>query len=430
MTDPTVSDTKRNFRLLWSGQTVSQLGSMVTTVALPVAAVSWLHGSTLDVGFIGMLQFLPALILTLPVGAWVDRRKKRPLVIAANIGQACAIGSIPITAAWGWLSIYQLYLVAPVIGMLSLISQLSSSSYIRTLVPKGSLQQANSRLQASGSAARVVGPGIGGVLISAFGAPFALAADAISFMISAGTLSVIRAEEPPESLARRDTTYLSSITEGMSLVYRDRQLRSIIICAAIANLCLSAIGTVEIPYLLNEMNVGSSAVGVIVAVGSVGGIIGAATAGWLSRKIGDGWSIWLGLAILGPFGVFLPLAWHGTGIAFFVLGLFFLECGITVSSVIAITFQQTYCPHDMLARVGASFRVLLMGTIPFGALLGGVAGSQFGDRNALWIFAMVNFIPGILWSLSGASRRRHLPSEPRSSMAGSHIASGEVAHGS
>lgn len=412
MTEPDRHSKNRNFALLWSGQTVSQVGSMVTTVALPVAAVAWLHGTTLDVGIIGALQFLPALILALVVGAWVDRRNKRPLLIAANIGQACAIGSIPIAAAGDWLTMYQLYVVAPIIGVLSLVSQLSSSSYIRTLVPKESLAGANSRLQASGSAARVVGPGIGGVLISAFGAPFALVADAVSFLVSAGTVGAIRAEEPPESRATRDKSYWSSITAGLALAYRDTQLRSLILCAAVVNFCLTAIGTVEIPYLLNEMEVSSTGVGVIVAVGSVGGIIGAALTTWLSKRLGDGWTIWFTLALLGPFGLLLPLAWYGTGIALFVVGLFFLEFGITISTVLVITFQQAYCPHDMLARVSASFRVLLMATIPLGALLGGIAGSQLGNRNALWIFALVNFIPALWRSLTSAGRRRHLPTEP------------------
>lgn len=404
---------KRNFGLLWSGETVSQVGSMVTTVALPLVAVSWLHGSTLDVGFIVMLEFLPTVILGLVAGAWVDRRTKRPLLIATNIGQAFAIGSIPVAAALGWLMIYQVYVVALVMGVLSLVFQLSYGSYLPTLVPKESLQQANSRLQASGSAARVAGPGIGGLLISAFGAPFALVADALSFLVSFGTLSAIRVEERPESRAHRDTPYLSSIAEGLVLVYRDKQLWTLMISAAVANLCLTAIGTVEIPYLANDLKVTASVIGTIVAVGSLGGIIGAVCTRWMSQKLGDGWAIWLALGILGPSGLLLPLAWPGVGIVVFVIGLFFLEGGITVSSVVVMTFRQTYCRQDTLGRVGASYRMLQMGTIPLGALLGGVAAAQFGNHNALWIFTVVNFVPAAYRSLTSAGRVRRLPTAPQ-----------------
>jgi MFS family permease len=403
----------REFGWLWSGQAVSQLGSMVTTVALPLVVVLRLHGSTFEVGLVEALQWLPTAVISLPVGAWADRRHKRPLLIAANLGQAAAVGSIPAAAALGRLTLAQVLAAALVIGLFELVFQVSYGNYLRSLVPdRALLRLANTRSQAADSATRVGGPGLAGVLVSAFGAPFALVADAASFVLSTAALLVIRAAEPPESRSARTVPYLAAIREGLAFTFRDPLLRNLTVSASLANMCLTALGAIEIPYLARDLGAPAAAIGVVIAAGSVGGLAGAAAAGRLSRVLGDGRLSRLALAGTAPFGLLLPAAGRGAGLALFVAGLAFLEAGIVISAIVVNTFRQSYCPHDMLGRVSASMQTLQLGLVPVGALAGGALAAAAGNRAALWILCVANLTPAAWRLLSPGLRQRDLPAGP------------------
>ena len=403
----------RDFGWLWSGQTVSQLGSMVTTVALPLVVVLRLHGSTFEVGLVEALQWLPTAVISLPVGAWADRRHKRPLLIAANLGQAAAVGSIPAAAALGRLTLAQVLAAALVIGLFELVFQVSYGNYLRSLVlDRRLLRLANTRSQAADSATRVGGPGLAGVLVSAFGAPFALLADAASFVLSTAALLVIRAAEPPESRSARTVPYLAAIREGLAFTFRDPLLRNLTVSASLANMCLTALGAIEIPYLARDLGAPAAVIGVVIAAGSVGGLAGAAAAGRLSRVLGDGRLSRLALAGTAPFGLLLPAAGRGAGLALFVAGLAFLEAGIVISAIVVNTFRQSYCPHDMLGRVSASMQTLQLGLVPVGALAGGALAAAAGNRAALWILCFANLAPAGWRLLSPGLRQRDLPAEP------------------
>jgi MFS family permease len=402
----------RDFGMLWSGQTVSQLGSMVTTVALPLVVVLWLHGSTFEVGLVEALQWLPTAVISLPVGAWADRRHKRPLLIIANLGQAAAIGSVPVAAALGRLTLGQVLAAALITGLFELVFQVSYGNYLRSLVPdRKLLLGANTRSQAAESASRVGGPGLAGVLVSAFGAPFALAADAVSFVISTAALLTIRTVEPPESRSARTVPYWEAIREGLAFTFRDPLLRNLTLSAGLANMCLTALGTIEIPYLARNLGAPAAAIGAVVAVGSIGGLAGAAVTGRLSRALGDGRVARLALACTAPFGLLLPAAGRGPGLAVFVVGLAFLEGGIVISAIVVNTFRQSYCPHDMLGRVSASMQTLQLGLVPVGALLGGALAAWAGNRGALWILCLANLAPGAWRLMSPRLRQRDLPEE-------------------
>jgi MFS family permease len=400
----------RDFGLLWSGQAVSQLGSMVTTVALPLVVVLWLHGSTFEVGLVEALQWLPTAAISLPVGAWADRRHKRPLLILANLGQAAAIGSVPAAAALGRLTLAQVLAAALIIGLFELVFQVSYGNYLRSLVrDRTLLRRANTRSQAADSASRVGGPGLAGVLVGAFGAPFALAADAVSFLVSTAALLAIRAAEPPESRSARTVPYLAAIREGLAFTFRDPLLRNLTLSAGLANMCLTALGVIEIPYLARNLGAPAAAIGAVVAAGSIGGLAGAAAAGRLSGVLGDGRVARLALACTAPFGLLLPAAGRGPGLALFVAGLAFLEGGIVTSAIVVNTFRQSYCPHDMLGRVTASMQTLQLGLVPVGALGGGALAAWAGNRGALWILCAANLAPGAWRLMSPGLRQRDLP---------------------
>jgi MFS family permease len=402
----------RNFNLLWTGQTVSQLGSMITTVAMPLVIVMWLHGSTFQVGLAETLQWLPSALIGLPVGAWIDRRYKRPLLLTANIGQALAIGSIPIAAEFGDLTITQVFIAAMVTGCFSMVFTLSYGNYLRTVVSRKLLRTGYSRSQATQSATRVAGPGVAGILVAAFGAPFALFSDAASFLLSTVAILLVRVAEPAASRASKATPYLASVKDGLAFVFRDPLMRSLTVSASLMNLCLTGLNVVEIPYLVRGLHASASAVGVVIALGSVGGIAGAAITPKLTKRVGDGRLIWLTLACTAPFGLLLPLAGGGPWLAIFVLGLLMIEAGITVSAIVYITFCQTYCPHDMLARVSASVQTFQLGIIPVGALVGGALAAGLGNHGALWVLVVANLAPALWRLLSPYARQRDLPEAP------------------
>lgn len=272
--------------------------------------------------------------------------------------------------------------------------------------------RANSRLQATSSAARVAGPGLGGLLVSALGAPFALIADVLSFVVAAVTIGAIRQPEEPGSLASRKQNYQSSIAESLRFVYRDPILRLVTIGAATVNLAMMAIGTIEIPYLARDLRVSASGIGLIMGIGSLGGIVGAILTGRLAARWGSGRTTWVALSAIGPASLLLPLAPPGTGLALFAVGLFILQTGTSVSSILTLTFRQTYCPPDMIARVSACVRALQMGTMPLGAFLGGLAGGMAGNRPALWIFGIVSLLPAVLCVILPTARLRDFPDQP------------------
>lgn len=403
----------RNFNLFWSGQAINDLGSMITIVALPLVVVLRLHGSTFDVGLVEALEWLPTAIISLPVGAWADRRHKRPLLILSNIGQAMAIGTVPLLAAVGGLTFGAVLVVAAVTGVFNMLFQLSYSNYLRSLVAKELLQRANSRFQATGSATRVGGPGVAGILVSAFGAPFALIGDACSFIVSAVTILSIRVVEPEESRSSRTTPYRAAIREGISFVFADPLLRSLVLSMSLSNFCLTAIGAIEIPYLARNLSASPAAIGTMIAIGALGGIAGAIATPYLVRTLGNGRLVWLEMICSAPFVLLLPAAGRGgTGLAIFVLGLIVGEAGITIGSIIVATFRQTYCPHEMLSRVSASVQTLQVGIVPVGAVAGGSLAAWLGNHAALWALCIANLTPALWRLLSPFSRQRDLPDSP------------------
>ena len=188
----------RDFRCLWAGESVSLLGSEVTRLALPLAAVVTLHASAGQLGLLGAAAYAPFLVFGLPAGLWVDRHRRRPVLIVADLGQLAAIGSVPLLAVLGALSVPALLIAAFAAGTFAVFFELAYRAYLPAIVPVEALTGANSRLTASESAAEIGGPGLGGVLAQVFGAPYALLLDAASFLFSAiGLASIRQREQPP-----------------------------------------------------------------------------------------------------------------------------------------------------------------------------------------------------------------------------------------
>jgi predicted MFS family arabinose efflux permease len=400
----------RNFRLLWVGETVSKTGSAITTVAVPLVAISTLQAGTFMVGVLEAAAWLPWLLIGLPAGAWVDRTARRPVMVTCNLVSAGLFASVPIAAWTGWLSLPQLLAVAFCAGLAKVFFRTAYQAYLPAVVDRGQLPAANAALQGSASAADVAGPGLAGVMAQVFGAVTAVFADAVSFLFSALCLLRIDAREPQVAQARRAKGLVHQVGEGLRYVARDPFLRTLTLFGALGNLTLCAFQTLLLLFLIRVVRVESGVAGLLMAGLGVGGVLGALGTKRLVRRLGTARALLWCEAVAAPFGLLLPLAGKSAGgLALFGLGAVVLAAGVVMGGVIASSFRQSYCPPEMLGRVSAVSSFLVFGSMPLGALIAGAAGSVFGVRAALWALAGSLLLPVLVLVFSPISGRRQLP---------------------
>jgi MFS family permease len=403
----------RDFRLLWIGQGVSDIGTAVSTVVLPLVAVVYLHSSPFEVGLLAALEWLPWLLIGLPAGVWVDRSAKRPILIQADVCRMLLIGSVPVAAAFGVLTIGHLLGVAFGTGVATVLFQVAYQSYLPTIVAPDDLAEGNAKLQGTQAAAGVAGPGVGGLLVQAFRAPFALVADAISYFVSVlALLGIAAREEPIERSASRSLR--AEISEGARYVRSDPLLRTLTISPAIGNFFYAGFESIIVLFLVRSVHVAPGTVGLLVAVVGLGAVAGAALARPVSRWIGTSRTIWVGMAVTSPFALMIPLTTRGAGLGFFVAGQVIVALGVLMYNVTIGGFRQRYCPPRILGRVVASMRFVLFGTTPLGSLVGGALASVLDIRTAMWVLVIGNLIPIAVLYFSPLSTMRDLPTAPPS----------------
>ncbi len=279
----------RDFLKLWTGQTVSLLGSQVTLLALPLAAILLFHASPFQVGALFSIQFLPFLLLGLPVGAWVDRLRRKPILIAADIGRFIAIGSIPVAHMLGALHLAQLYVVALVQGAGTVFFDVAYGAYLPALVQRDRLVEGNAKLELSRSGAQLAGPGLGGILVQAFSAAGAMAADALSYLVSVVSLLAIRTPEPAPPPADEDSKRLGGqVMDGLRYVRSQRLIRPLLACTAILNFFGIMLEAVLLVFAVRRLGLTAGEIGLIFTLGTVGFVAGAVVAERVGRLLGPG----------------------------------------------------------------------------------------------------------------------------------------------
>ena len=374
----------RSFLLLWSGQTVSEMGSAVTQLALPLTAVVVLRATTFQVGLLTSAATAAFALIALPAGALVDRWPKRRLMIWCDLARLLIIGSVPLAAAFSVLTLAQLYAVAIAAGIGTVFFDVSYQSYLPALISPEHLADANGKLGASQSFAQVAGPGLGGALVGLVGAAQAMAADSLSYAVSVASLLAIRVrEEPPPKPPRRNMR--AEITEGLTFVLRHPILRKIVACTATANLFGGMGLALEIVFLIRVLHIRPADTGLLIAVASLGGVAGGVLSGRLARRVGSGRIIWFSILVLTFPQLLIPLAEPGWRVVAFPLGLMAAIFGGVVYNVAQVSYRQAICPPRLLGRMNAAVRWVVWGTIPLGGLLGGTFGSLLGVRPTLWI---------------------------------------------
>jgi MFS family permease len=389
-----------SFRRFWAGEAISLLGSQVTALALPLSAVLLLDAGPAEMAILGLLSYLPFLVVTLPAGVWADRRRRRPLLLVANVGRAAALLAVPAGAWLGVLSLPLLYGVALVVGVLTVLFEVGYLAYVPHLVARHQLVDANARLQATSSAAEVGGPGLAGLLIAAVGAPVAILIDSASYLASAVLLLGISRGEPEPAAARRQSDIVGDIRTGLRVTFTHPVLRAFALAAASNNLAWQIVEVVLLIYATQVLRLDPLAIGALFSVGAIGAVFGAVAAGRLGRRLGVGRTIVGAMVLCGAGTLLVPLAappsalgWATLAVALFIGGF-----GNTISVVHVITVRQTITPDELLGRMNASYRTLTYGAIPVGALIGGVLGETIGLQATMAVGAVGVFLAP-LWVL-------------------------------
>lgn len=389
--------TNADFRRLWSASTLSTAGTEVTALAVPLTAVVFLHASTFAVGALTAAASLPMLVVGLPAGAWVDRRRRRPILIAMDLVRAVALVTIPVAAAFHVVTMVQLYAVALVVGAGSVVYDIAYQSFVPSIIARDQLAAGNGQMQASQSAAMAIGPGIAGAAVQALTAPFAIALDAASYLWSAGWLARIRASEPRRGPFEPQRPPLRrDIADGVRFIAGDRLLRAIAIYTMCSTFCLSIDYAIDVLFLVRTVGLSPFGIGVLTGVASVGAVLGGLAARRLIMRAGP-----LRLMLVAsPAGnacmVLVPLAAHGWRSALYAIGVGGASFGIVLFNVACLTFRQSTFPDRMLGRIGATMRFSSMLLFPVGALAGGAVATAIGLRATLGCAAVAGVAASLL----------------------------------
>jgi predicted MFS family arabinose efflux permease len=383
---------------LWTGQTISQFGSLISREALPFAAVLVLGATPAQMGLLIAAGAAPVLLLGLIAGVWVDRLRRRPILIAADLLRALLLLSIP--AAWllGALRIEQLYVVAMLTSSLTLFFDVAYQSYLPSLVQRDRLVEGNSKLGMSASIAEVAGPPIGGGLMQLIGAPLAVLVDAASFLASALLLSRIKTPEPAlRPPAEAPPQIRREITDGLRTVWRQPLLRAMAGGAALFYFSENMIGPLYGLYVLKELGLSPAIVGLITALGGASALLGALLAEPLARRVGPGPALIGALCIVALMALLLPLARgsRGTVVALLLVAQIG-DAALAIFGINELSLRQSVTPDALLGRVNASMRLIETGVGPLGALLGGALGALLGLRTTM-VVAVLGILVASIW---------------------------------
>jgi predicted MFS family arabinose efflux permease len=396
----------RDFRRLWAGETVSELGTQVSILAVPLLAVRSLHASTFQVALLTATSTLGFLVAGLPAGAWVDRLRRRKVMIAADLGRVLALGSIPIAYAFGALGLLQLYLATLAAGLLTVFFDVAYQSYLPSLVGPDHVVEGNAKLGGSAEVAQLAGPSLAGGLVQVIGGSYAIAVDAASFLFSAGYVKSIRKEEDDPSEHEKGIANLGrEIGEGLRFVVKQPVIRAITATSTAFNLFSGVMTAVEVVFLVRVVHAQPDVIGFSFAAIGAGGLAGALFASRLSRRFG-GARATMGGALLSILGFLIPLATPGVGVLFFAGGYAGSAFGTSLYNINQLSFRQRLCPPNLLGRMNATIRFVVSGVSPVGALAGGLIGTEIGLRPTMWVAAAGQFAAAGLLLVSPVRKLR------------------------
>jgi MFS family permease len=394
-----------DFLKLWSAETISQFGTQVSQLALPFVAIVVLDASPFAVAALGTVEFLPFLLFTLPAGVWVDRLRRRAILIVADYGRAALLFTVPVAYALDALTMAQLYVVGFLVGTFTVFFDVSYQSYLPALVERERIIEGNSKLEVSRTTAQITGPGVAGGLIGLVTAPYAVLLDAISFLGSGLFLTAIRKEEPKPARAEGTKPRMrTELKEGLQYVVHHPLLRPQALCTGTSNFFSNVTFAVFLVYAVRTLDLSAAEIGLIFTIGGLGGLAAALTSQRITRRFGVGRTTIAMSLTWGSAAFLVPLAPqdfpHPFLVAFGLLSSF----AIVVYNITQVSLRQAITPERIQGRMNSVMRFLVWGTIPLGSLVGGALGSTIGLRETLFVGAAGGLLSGLPIMLSRAQR--------------------------
>lgn len=389
-----------DFVKLWTGRTISTFGSHISGTAIPLAALLVLHASAAQMGLLTALGAAPVLVIGLLAGVWVDRLPRRPLLIVADVGRAALLFAIPLAFMLGRLNFTLLYVVVFATGALSVLADVGFQAFLPSIVAGEQLVEGNSKLSSSDSLAEIGGPSLAGVLVQAISAPIAVLVDALSFLVSAASLVLIRRTAPVREAGetRQSEGPLREALSGMRLIVRDPVLRALAGCMGTFNFFGYFIGTLYVLFAIRDLRLSPAAAGVLVGIGGVSSLAGSLVATRVVRRFGLGHTLIGAFLWHGLVSVLIPLATGPAPMAFAMMAIpqLFGDGFLTIYFITQSTLQQQVIPNAFLGRATASIRVLESGIGPLGALFAGLLATATSTRLTL-VLGVAGVIVPTLW---------------------------------
>ena len=376
-----------DFLKLWIGQTISEIGSRITIVALPLVAVLILNARPSQMGMLAGIGGFASLSFGLAAGLWVDRLRRRPILILTDLGRAAVLGSIPFAAVFGILRMEQIYAVVAVAGILTVLFDVAYQSYLPSLVERDQILEGNSKLAFSSSIAEIAGPGLTGILVQLLTAPIAILLDALSFLASALTVWLVRKPEPQVVPTPRLHVW-EELTAGMRAIAQSPIRRALAGHSGTAGFFGGFFASLYVLYVISDLHLSPALLGVVIALGGVGNVLGAAIAPRLMRRAGIGAALIGSLLIMGAASLMIPLA-HGsvvTATVFLMLAQVGDVCW-PVFNICELSLRQAITPSEVLGRVNAAMQMLNRGLLPIGSLGAGILAEMIGLRPTLAVGA-------------------------------------------
>ncbi|MCI0776588.1 MAG: MFS transporter [Chloroflexi bacterium] len=381
-----------DFLRLWGGQTISAFGSLVGGAALQFTAILVLDAAPLQLAALAASTLVPGFLFGLVAGVWVDRLRRRPIMIAADIGRALVLASIPLAWAFDVLHMEHLYVVAFFTGTFTFLFDVAYRSYLPTLIQRDELIEANSKLTASSAATEVGGFGVAGWLVQLITGPLTILVDAVSFIVSALFLHSIKAPEAMPAIEERSSV-LREVVEGLQVVVRDPLLRATAISSITLDFSMRIFGTVVLLYMIQDLGFGPGVLGMIFAVGGVSSLLGSVVAARAGRTLGLGRVMVLGLVVFGLSQLLIPIAQGPMAVvAMFLIVQQFGDGAYVVREISEMSLRQAITPEPFLGRQNASFQFGGIAAMLVGTLVGGVLGEVIGLRWTLVVGAGGTFV--------------------------------------
>jgi MFS family permease len=389
----------RDFLKFWIGDTFTQFTGQITDLALPTVAVLTLQVTAFQLGILNALDFIAFPTLGLFVGVWMDRIRRRPVMIVVNLVEVATLATVPAAFVLGVLGLYQLYAVALIMGTCILFFDVAYQSYLPSLVNRDDVVEGNQKLQTSASAAQVVGPSVASALMQLFGAALSVVADVFGTLLAVLTLISIRKPEPERSPADGQRHFFAEMTEGIRVITGDKLLWTQAGCTGTSNLGFNIFGVAILLYAYRTLGISKGVIGIAFSIGAAGFLGGVLISSAVTKRLGLGRTIALSAA--GSFGLLIVLLANGSfavltiGLAFFVGYL-----GIPIYNINQVSLRQIITPNRLQGRMNATMRTIVWGTIPAGSLLGGIFSTSFGITPTLVVGGLISG-GSFLWIVLG-----------------------------